>query len=216
MENLIILNRQNTLLNSYLAELRDVERQKDSHRFRENLEAIGGIMAYEISKSLQYEPQVVPTPLGQAEVNLSNENLVVCAILRAALPLQNGMLRAFRSAEAAFISAFRQHTSATDFEIVSQYEVMPDLTGKTLILADPMCATGSSLLTCYHKIMEHFKPQKVLFASVFSSKYGMETLATQLPQIVHYTCVVDLHLDANSYIVPGLGDAGDLAFGVKV
>ncbi len=215
MESLIELSAQNSLINSYLAEMRDINKQKDPHRFKENLESIGQIMAYEISKSFDFKEQTVETPLANAKVKLIDEEIVVAGILRAALPLQQGFLKAFRNADAAFIAAYRNTTEGYEFEIVTEYEAKPVLNGKTLIIVDPMCATARSLMACYEKLTLGYEPKKVIFASVFASKVGIETIVSNLPHIVHYTCVVDEHLNAKSYIVPGLGDAGDLAFGNK-
>jgi len=215
METIIELCSENSILNSFIAEMRDVDLQKDRSRFRENMEACGFIMGYEISKALNYNSKPVQTPLAITQVNLPTDDVVIVSILRAALPLQYGMLRAFREADAAFIGAARKHTSQGEFEIVSDYEAAPDLNGKTVIVVDPMLATASSLLTCYEKLMMNAKPKQCITASVFASKKGIETLVTALPQIVHYTCVVDKELNAHKYIVPGLGDAGDLAFGTK-
>lgn len=217
MENVIELSTADSLLNSYLAEMRDEDLQKDKSRFRENLEACGFILGYEISKSLHFCKQEVNTPLGVASVNLVDEEVVVVGILRAALPVQMGVLKAFRNAEAAFIAAYRKHEDdSKDFIIVSEYEATPNLEGKTVILVDPMLATGSSMVTCYERLMMNSKPKRCIVASVFSSLEGVNALNSQLPQIVHYTCVIDAELDVNKYIVPGLGDAGDLAFGVKM
>ncbi|MGB0430823.1 MAG: uracil phosphoribosyltransferase, partial [Bacteroidia bacterium] len=129
---------------------------------------------------------------------------------------QNGFLSAFRKADAAFIAAYRKSTSDIEFEIITEYEAKPNLNGKTLIIVDTMCATARSFLACYEKLTQGFEPKKVIFASVFASKTGIETISSKIPQIVHYTCVVDDELNAKSYIVPGLGDAGDLAFGNKI
>lgn len=217
MENVIELSASNSLLNHYLAEMRDEHLQKDKARFRENMEACGFILGYEISKKLDYSQRPVKTPLANTTVALATDQVVVVGILRAALPLQMGMLKAFRNAEAAFVAAYRKHEEGVPgFEIVSEYEATPNLEGKTVVLVDPMLATGSSMITCYERLMEGSKPKQCIVASVFSSKEGVNTLKSQLPQIVHYTCVIDAELDHNKYIVPGLGDAGDLAFGEKV
>lgn len=216
MESLIEISKENSLLNEFIAELRDVNLQKDKHRFRENLEQIGFLMAYEISKHFAFKTKTLETPLAKANVNLVNENIVILGILRASLPMQMGFLKGFRKADAAFLSAYRKNTIGNDFEIITEYEAVPSLKGKTVIIADPMCATGSSLLACYNKLTSNHQPFKVIFASIFASKEGIEILSTELPHIVHYTCVVDPELNAKKYIIPGLGDAGDLAFGEKL
>lgn len=216
MESIKELAKENSLLNTYLAEMRDVDRQKDAHRFRENLEAIGALMAYEISKELSFRKTEVLTPLVLTHVNLIQDELVIVGIMRAALPFQSGMLRAFRNADAAFIAAYRKNTQGNDFEIVTEYEAKPNLNGKTVIIADPMCATASSMITCYKKLTHGFKPKKVIFASVFASEQGTNNLRQALPNFKHYIGVIDKDLNAESYIVPGLGDAGDLAFGEKL
>lgn len=216
MERLIVLDKQPSVLSEILAEMRGVDSQKDMHRFRENLETIGLLMGYEISKSLEYSHHEVTTPLAVSEARSISNDIVICAILRAALPLQHGMAKALRKSELSFIAAARSPLSDGDFEITTGYMAQPDLTNKTLIIVDPMVATARSAIACYQKLTLRSKPKTSYFASVFSSQAGVANLGEALPQIVHYTCVVDKELNSKSYIVPGLGDAGDLAFGEKV
>ncbi|MBI3141262.1 MAG: uracil phosphoribosyltransferase [Bacteroidetes bacterium] len=215
-QNVIELGATHSLLSEWLLDMRHKDRQTDQRRFRDNMESVGFIMAYEISKSLHYHTISIETPLAAATVHTLSEQLVVAAILRAALPLQSGMLRALPRASAAFVSAFRRYDAQGNFEIVTGYEAKPPLDGKTLLVVDPMCATGRSMIACYQKIIEGTKPQKVIFASVFASVAGIDYVRRHAPGVVHYTCAIDPELNAHAYIVPGLGDAGDLAFGTKV
>lgn len=216
MERLIELGQRPSIISELLSEMRDENRQLDRYRFRENLETIGLLMGYEISKAMSYSAAKVSTPLAIADTVKLDDSVVICAILRAALPLQNGMAKAFRKADLAFISAYRSPLRNHDFEIVTGYSAGPNLKDKTLVLVDPMLATGRSALACYKNLTSKQKPKSTYFASVFSSQEGVAFLSKALPQIVHYTCAVDKELNSKSYIVPGLGDAGDLAFGVKI
>jgi uracil phosphoribosyltransferase len=215
---IINLSENNSLLNQYLKEIRSVEIQKDPLRFRRNLERMGEIMAYEISKTLQYECEDVVTPLGIAPVNTISNRIVLSTILRAGLPFHQGFLSYFDGAENAFVSAYRKYKDALKFEIFIEYIASPDLTGKTLIICDPMLATGGSLELAYGALLTKGRPAKVHIASVISSQQAVDYLSEHFQEsdATLWTAVIDPTLNTHSYIVPGLGDAGDLAFGEKL
>ncbi len=212
------LSRQPGILNKYLAEIRDIEIQKDSMRFRRNIERIGEYMAYEISKTFDYSPQKITTPLGVKEILLPDEKLVIASVLRAGLPLHNGLLNIFDNAENAFVSAYRKHLSETEFEIAVEYLSTPSLQGKTLLLADPMLATGRSLHAVYKNITARAgEPAKLHIVAVIASQQGVDYVNAHFPGKAHlWIADIDEKLNNKSYIVPGLGDAGDLAFGEKL
>lgn len=212
------INQPVSILSSFIAEMRDVTIQQDPLRFRHNLERIGEIFAYEISKTLTYEPKDIKTPLGQATELLPREQLVVTSILRAGVPLHNGILNFFDRAENGFVSAFRKYTEDGEFDIHIEYISTPDLTGKTVILADPMLATGSSLELAYKAILASGRPEHVHIVSILASQAGLEYIKNMLGDepVTLWLAAVDDELNAKSYIVPGLGDAGDLAYGPKL
>lgn len=211
------LGEQNTIFNQFVAELRDVTVQKDSMRFRRNLERIGEVAAYEISKRLTYETKNITTPLGEAHMQLIKQQPVVATILRAGLPLHQGVLNYFDKAENAFISAFRKHHKDGTFDIQLEYVAAPDINNKILILTDPMLATGSSLVMVYKALLQRGTPSHTHIVSAIASAEGVEYLKKHLPLNVTIWCgAIDEELTAQSYIVPGLGDAGDLAFGEKL
>lgn len=212
-----ILNEKPSVLNHFLAELRDVHIQTDRLRFRTNLERIGQVMAYEVSRYLQYQTQSVTTPLGKAQVDLMTEQPVLATILRAGLPLHHGLTSYFDKADHAYISAFRKHTSDHDFEIELKYFASPSLENRILIISDPMLASGHSIITAYHALLKHGKPKQIHILAVISSRKGLQYVQQNLPNDTHiWVAAVDEELNAQSYIVPGLGDAGDLAFGEKL
>ena len=213
-----ILDSKNSVLNNFIAEIRDNSIQKDTMRFRKNIERIGEILAYELSHALSYNEKIVTTPLGEKTVQIPSNNLVICSILRAGLPLHNGLLNYFDGAENAFISAYRKHTSETEFEIKVEYMASPDLTGKTVIIADPMLATGRSIINVFEGIKKnHGIPKEIHVACVIGSKQGIAYLKEHLPKNTQlWIATVDNTLNAHGYIVPGLGDAGDLSFGLKL
>lgn len=217
MKSIRILGQENSLFNQFIAELRDVEIQRDSMRFRRNLERIGEIFAYEISKTMKFEERSVTTPLGELQMNFISEQLVLATILRAGLPLHQGLLNYFDRAENAFVSAFRKHYRDGSMEIQVDYMSAPDLTGKTLILADPMLATGRSMELVYNELITSGKPYHTHIVAVIASVQGIEFLKKRLSprNCTLWIGAVDEELTAQSYIVPGLGDAGDLAYGVK-
>ncbi|MEE4178719.1 MAG: uracil phosphoribosyltransferase [Bacteroides sp.] len=212
------LGRKSSLLKHFIAEARDVEIQKDSLRFRRNLERLGEIFAYEISKELKWSPREIITSLGAAQCEVLSEQPVIATILRAGLPLHQGILNFFDKAENAFISAYRKHHKNGRFDIQIEYTSCPNLDGKILILSDPMLATGASMVLTYKELLRHGKPQHTHIVSVLASVQGVEYVKKHLPS-KDYTLwlgEVDDELTAKAYIVPGLGDAGDLAFGSKL
>lgn len=214
-----IFDRENTLLNRFISELRDAEIQKDSMRFRRNLERTGEVMAYEISKKLSYSPRCVETPLGEAEVMLYDDDVVLATILRAGLPFHQGFLNYYDNACNAFVSAYRKHGKDGSFKIQVEYISSGDLEGKTLILVDPMLATGSSFVLAYNSLVEKGgRPKHLHIAAALASEQGVEYLKNHLPaRTTTIWCgSVDEELTAQAYIVPGLGDAGDLAYGEKL
>ncbi|MCD6019955.1 MAG: uracil phosphoribosyltransferase [Bacteroidetes bacterium] len=213
-----ILSEQNSIFNQYIAELRDITIQKDSMRFRRNLERIGEIMSYEISKTMEYVKKETTTPLGIAETSHLAEQPVIATILRAGLPMHIGVLNYFDSAENAFISAYRRHHKDNSFDIHVEYVSSPNLDGKTLILCDPMIATGGSIVLAYKAILAKGTPKHVHIISAISSKEGVDFVRANLPtkDFTIWCGAIDEELTAHSYIVPGLGDAGDLAFGEKI
>ena len=214
-----ILNHENTLLNKFIAEIRDKKIQKDSMRFRRNLERIGEVTAYEISKKLNYKTQIVETPLGEAEVNMIGEQIVVATILRAGLPFHQGFLNYFDDAQNAFVSAYRKNHKDNSFEVKVEYISCGNLEGKTLILVDPMLATGASLVLAYEALCERGgQPAHTHIAAVIASEQGVDYAMKHLPHntTTIWCAAVDAELTSPSYIVPGIGDAGDLAYGEKL
>ncbi len=211
-----ILSTGNSLLHHFVAELRDVEIQNDRRRFRRNLERIGEIAAYEISKTMIFENTDVTTPLGIATVPLMQSQPVLGTILRAGLPLHQGLLNYFDQADNAFISAYRRHHKDGSFDIHLQYLSSPPIAGRILILSDPMLATGQSLVETYKAMLESGQPAHTHVVAAIASRQGIEYVKANLPDdLTIWVAAVDEELTAQSYIVPGLGDAGDLAFGEK-
>jgi len=217
MNNLHILGAHNSLFNEFISEVRSVEVQTDSMRFRRNLERIGEIFAYEISKGMQYAEQEVVTPLGIATIPRLVEKPVLATILRAGLPMHQGMLNYFDRADNAFISAFRKYYKDGTFEIQIDYLSAPDLDEKTLILCDPMLATGQSLVLAYEELMSKGDPLHTHIVSAIVSRQGLDYVMSKLPNdsCTFWIGAIDEELTAQSFIVPGLGDAGDLAYGIK-
>ena len=215
-----ILNRNNTILNRFIAELRDVKIQKDRMRFRRNLERVGEVLAYEISKTLTYKSQPVETPLGVAYENLFTDSVVLATILRAGLPFHQGFLNYFDNAQNTFVSAFRKYTEENTLSIEIEYVSTCRFSGKILVLADPMLATGSSLTKTYQTLVEKAGiPQWIHIAAAIASEQGVAAIEQYFAghQNVTLWCgAVDKQLSPQSYIVPGLGDAGDLAYGEKL
>ncbi len=211
------LGKQNSILNQFIAELRDINVQNDFMRFRRNLERCGEIFAYELSKVLSYQSLQVQTPLGTADVSVPTDNLVLATILRAGLPLHQGMLNYFDKAQNAFISAYRKYDKDGTFRIQFEYISCPSIEGKTLVLIDPMLATGASMLLAYKALLEHGRPVHTHIVSVIASKEGVSYMKRNLSQsdATIWVGAIDDELTVKSYIVPGLGDAGDLAYGKK-
>ncbi|HRS40287.1 MAG TPA: uracil phosphoribosyltransferase [Bacteroidia bacterium] len=211
------LSQSNSLINEFVSELRDTAIQGDRMRFRRNLERIGEIFAYEISKTLPYVSRDVTTPLGIANMQVLREQPVVGTILRAGLPLHQGVLNYFDRADNAFISAYRKHHKDGTFDIKLEYVSCPSLENRVLILADPMLATGSSMVMTAKAIRERGNPSHTHIVAAVASTYGVEFVKSHLPENVTIWCAaIDDVLTAQSYIVPGLGDAGDLAYGTKL
>lgn len=213
----INLGDSNSILNKFVAQMRDKDIQKDSMRFRRNLERIGEIFAYEISKTMNASERSVVTPLGIAAVPVYDEQVVLATILRAGLPLHQGLLNFFDDAQNAFVAAYRKYHKGEDFHIEVEYSSSPSLEGKILILADTMLATGASLEVTYNKLCEEGLPAHTHLVCPIASAYAVEYLQKHLPEegVTLWLAAVDEELTSRSYIVPGLGDAGDLAFGVK-
>jgi uracil phosphoribosyltransferase len=213
----IDLSKNNSLLNHWVAELRDVDVQNDRMRFRRNLERIGEVAAYELSKSLVYKTVDVTTPLGTASTPLLEKQPVLATILRAGLPLHQGMLNYFDKADNAFISAYRKHHPDGSFEISLEYLSCPDLNGRVLILCDPMLATGASLVETIQAIQKTYTPSQIHIVVTIASQKGIEHVEKELGAAIPIWCAaIDPTLNDKSYIVPGLGDAGDLSFGTKM
>ena len=209
-----ILNSENSILNTFLAEIRDAVIQKDSMRFRRNLERIAEVCAYEISKTLNYTPHIVETPLGEAEVMLSDDKIVLATILRAGLPFHQGFLNYFDRAQNAFVSAYRKHHKDNSFEVKVEYISCGQLEGKTLILVDPMLATGGSAIDAISQI-KSYGGKNIKFLCLIAAPEGVEALTKAHPDVEVYCANVDEGLNEKCYIVPGLGDAGDRIFGTK-
>ncbi len=211
------LSHSNSIINQYLSEIRDIEIQKDRMRFRKNLQRMGQIFAYEISKMCEFTLKAVSTPLGIASVPVLKEQPIVGTILRAGLPLHEGILDYFDQADNAFISAYRKHHKDGSFEIKLEYVSSPSLSDRVLILCDPMLATGSSIVMTYKALMERGIPKHTHIVCALASMQGVNYLKSHLStNITIWAGAIDEELTAQAYIVPGLGDAGDLAFGTKI
>ncbi|NND10962.1 MAG: uracil phosphoribosyltransferase [Flavobacteriaceae bacterium] len=207
-----------SVLNQFIAELRDVNIQKDSMRFRNNIERIGEILSYELSKTLNYGTKEIETPFGSKQMSLPKNELVLCSVLRAGLPLHQGLLNFFDKAENAFISAYRLHRDNQDaFEVNVKYLAAPSLSNKTLVLTDPMLATGKTLENVFNALKKHGIPKQIHIVSVIGSSSGVEYVNSIFPDSTHmWIATIDEELNSKGYIIPGLGDAGDLSFGEKL
>ena len=205
-----------SILTNYLGELRDVKIQQDRLRFRTNIERIATLLAYEASKSLSYAHTTIQTPLGQKETFVSNEQIVIASVLRAGLPMHYAVLNVFDAADNCFVSAYRKHHKSGEFEIRLEYIASPTLEGKTLILCDPMIASGASILATLNQLERYGKPSRIIVLGIIGSTQGVELVAKRYPNLDIFIGDVDDELTAKSYIVPGLGDAGDLCFGDKI
>ena len=214
---IVNLGDTNSVLNRYVAELRDVNIQKDSMRFRRNIERLGELMAYEISKEFSYSLTNIQTPLGIAPMSLPDNQIVLSTILRAGLPYHHGFLNCLDYAENAFVSAYRKYKDRLNFDVHIEYIASPLLTGKTLIITDPMLATGNSLELAYKALLTKGIPKEIHVASIIASQPALDYVQERMPDsnITVWVAAVDQELDEHSYIIPGLGDAGDLAFGEK-
>ncbi|MCD6660732.1 MAG: uracil phosphoribosyltransferase [Lentimicrobium sp.] len=212
------LGAQNSIFNQYISEIRDSVIQQDHLRFRYNMERLGAIFAYEISRTMEYETREVVTSLGIAEVPVLKQAPVLGTILRAGLPLHKGLLNVFDKADNAFVSAYRRHTKDGGFDIQVEYVSSPDLTGRELILCDPMLATGASLVLSYKALLHKGKPKHTHIVTLIASTEGVEYIKRYLSseEVTLWVGAIDEELTAQAYIVPGLGDAGDLAFGSKI
>lgn len=208
----------NSLLNQFISEIRDTDIQKDSMRFRRNIERIGEILSYEMSRSLNYRNTAVQSPLGTKEMSLPVDDMVLCSVLRAGLPLHQGMQNYFDGAENAFISAYRHHRGDEDaFEVIVKYFAAPSLENKTLVLTDPMLATGKTLENVLKALKDHGAPARIHIISVIGSKDGIDHVKKVFPKNTHlWIAAIDPKLNGKGYILPGIGDAGDLAFGEKL
>ncbi len=207
----------NSILSTFIAELRDIEIQKDPLRFRRNLERISEIMGYELSKKLAYHKVSISTPLGIAETELLKDQPILATILRAGLGMHQGLLNYFDRAESAFVSAYRKHSTAEEFEIFVEYMAAPAIDDKVLIISDPMLATGSSMAMVYKALLKQGDPSRLIVVSAIATPDALDYLKRHLPATTdYYIGAIDNELTAQSYIVPGLGDAGDLAYGQKI
>jgi uracil phosphoribosyltransferase len=211
-----ILNQTNSICNKFLAEMRDVQLQQDRQRFRRNQQRIGEVMAYEISKKLDYETMDVQTPLGIAPINVPDEQPVLATILRAGLPLHQGFMNFFDQSPSAFITAHRKTRKNGNFTIQIEYIASPDLEGKTLILCDTMLATGQTVVQVCKELLGQYKLKALHIAAVIASVEGVEHVRAHLPMANLWIAAIDEEMTTRSYIVPGLGDAGDLAYGEKI
>jgi uracil phosphoribosyltransferase len=210
------LSQKPSVANRFLAEMRDVRIQTDPMRFRRNLERLGEVLAYELSKTLPFAPADIETPLGVDSTQLPSEHPVLATILRAGLPLHQGLLNYFDRAENAFVSAYRRHHKDGTFEINVEYVSCPRLDDRVLILCDPMLATGASMVKVAKALFRYGKPAQIHLVSAIASADGVQYVRRNLPQAQLWVGAVDDELTAKSYIVPGLGDAGDLAYGLKL
>lgn len=214
---IINLGATNSILNQFVAELRDVTIQTDSLRFRRNIERIGEILSYEISKHIAYQKKTIQTPLGNADMMVPNSRVVISTILRAGLPFHQGFLNYFDHAENAFVSAYRKYKDRLNFDIHIEYIASPRLKDKILIITDPMLATGSSMELAFQALLTKGEPEHIHVASIIASKQAISYIKECMPtdKTTVWVAAIDDQLDEHSYIVPGLGDAGDLAFGIK-
>ena len=216
MPTVINFQDSNSIYNTFLSELRDKNIQSDAMRFRRNLERLGEISALEISRHLHYSSKNIITPLGTSQMNLIDEPLVLATILRAGLPLHQGLLNYFDAAENCFISAYRKHTSEEEFDVEIEYMSSPDLTAKTVLLNDSMLASGRSMVLAYKALLKRGVPKKIHVVGVIASQEGVDFVKNHLPEdTTIWIGAIDKEMTKESYIVPGLGDAGDLAYGTK-
>lgn len=215
-----IINFDNSpsLVSQYLTELRDIKVQNDMLRFRRNLERIGQIMAYEISKCIRYKTVTIDTPLAKCDCQVIEDNIVLATIFRAGIPFHQGFLDYFDSAENAFVSAYRKYKEKENFDVFIEYIASPDINGKTLVIVDPMLATGTSMELSYRALLTKGTPARIHLASVIASQKAVDYIGDHFPGDITtlWTGAIDPVINEHSYIVPGLGDAGDLAYGTKI
>lgn len=215
-----IINFDNSpsLVSQYLTELRDIKVQNDMLRFRRNLERIGQIMAYEISKCIRYKTVTIDTPLAKCDCRVIEDNIVLATIFRAGIPFHQGFLDYFDSAENAFVSAYRKYKEKENFDVFIEYIASPDINGKTLVIVDPMLATGTSMELSYRALLTKGTPARIHLASVIASQKAVDYIGNHFPGDITtlWTGAIDPVINEHSYIVPGLGDAGDLAYGTKI
>lgn len=216
---IIDFSKQNTVINQYMSELRDKSYQKNRLLFRNNIQRVGQMMAYELSKTLEYRPKTVVTPLGSIEMSLPKDDLLIATVLRAGLPFHEGFLQVFDKAANGFVSAYRMYTNRehTEVGIHTEYMAAPSCKGKTLVIVDPMLATGGSMAASYEALVKTGTPRKVHIACVIATPEGIEMIRQVLPEDAIVWCAaIDPGMNANKYIVPGFGDAGDLCYGEKL
>jgi len=213
-----IFNHQQSIFNRFVAEVRDTSIQTDPMRFRRNIERMGEIMAYEISKVLPHKIKDIKTPLGVAQENIMDEEVVIASILRAGLPMHQGLLNYFDRSENAFVSAYRKYNEKGEFDIHIEYISSPSLDDKIVVLCDPMLATGTSIELAYKALLHKGKPKHVHIASLIASEAGVQYVQNMFKDepVTLWLGAVDAELNAKSYIVPGIGDAGDLSYGSKI
>ena len=210
------LSKINSVFSTFISELRDVEIQKDSMRFRRNLERVGEILRYEISKELQFDAKNITTPLGVASTSLIKNQPVLATILRAGLGMHQGLLNYFDQSESAYVSAYRKHSTPDEFEVFVEYMAAPRIDDKVLIISDPMLATGKSMALVYKALLKQGTPSKVIVVAAIATPEALELLKKKMPaNTAYYIGAIDGELTAQAYIVPGIGDAGDLAYGEK-
>lgn len=215
-KKLRIIGQENSVFNQFLYELRSVDEQNDRMRFRKNIYRISQIMAYEVSKTFDYAEKEVVTPLGALSMQLPGSDPVLVSILRAGVPMHNGFLDFFDQADNGFISAYRHHTKGNNFIVKVEYAALPSVEGRTLLLLDPMIASGRSIVLTYQAIVPaHGTPDKVVLAGIIASEEGVDYVRRHVPNAELVVGAIDKELTAKAYIVPGLGDAGDLAYGPK-
>lgn len=210
-----VLTQENNIASHFIAELRNIDVQQDRMRFRRNLERLGEIFAYEISKSLAYEALQIATPLGETECNFLTQQPVLATIIRAGLPLHQGLLNFFDQADSAFIAAYRKTKKSGSFEIHQEYITSPNLDNQVVIISDPMIATGRSMVLVCKELLNRFSIKELHIVTAIASEEGLEHVKAYLPKAKLWVGAIDGELTSKAYIVPGLGDAGDLAFGEK-
>lgn len=211
------LSQQNSIFNNFLAEIRDEMIQRDSLRFRRNMERIAEIIGYELSKKLKYSSKEISTSLGQANMNTVDSQIVLATILRAGLPMHQGLLNYFDKADSAFVSAYRKHTSGDEFDVFVEYCAAPTIDQKVLVISDPMLATGTSMVMVYKALLKNGNPKRVHIVSAIATQEALAMIKKHFPENTEvWVGAIDEELTAQAYIVPGLGDAGDLAFGDKL